>query len=69
MKRIRFSIEEENVIAIYCGQTRSVTITSIRNVSKYIQDPEMQKVMNRAADKLSQLSDQEFDRMNFIFTE
>lgn len=69
MKGVAFSIEEENVIAIYRGKTRAVTITSMRNISKYVQDKQMQSVINRAADKLSRISDDEFNRMDFVFTE
>ena len=38
MKKVHFTTEECNVIAIYHGQTREVTIASMSNVSKYIKD-------------------------------
>lgn len=69
MKKIHFTTEECNVIAIYHGQTREVTIASMSNVSKYIKDKQMQRIMIRAIEKLRQITDAEYEAIQFIYTE
>lgn len=69
MKKVHFTIEECNVIAIYHGQTREVTIASMSNVSKYIKDKQMQRIMIRAIEKLRQITDAEYEAIQFIYTE
>lgn len=69
MENNYFTAEEENAIAIYRGKTRDATVTSMSNVSKYINNSEMQYIMNLAVEKLKHLTEDEFKKMRFSYTE
>lgn len=69
MKKVHFTVEEINAIAIYHGKTRDVTIASMSNVSKYLNDKDMQRIMNQAVEKLRQITNEEYDAMQFIYTD
>lgn len=64
-----FSIEESNIAAIYRGKSRGITIQSIASVLNNIDDSNMKQVMLSTIEKLADISDDEFERMQFVFTE
>lgn len=69
MKKIIFSVEEMNVIHIYQGKTKDLTVASMSNVSKYIPDPEMKRIMNQAVEKLRRISEEEYKAIQFVLTD
>lgn len=64
-----FSIEESNIAAIYRGKSRGITIQSIASVLNNIDDKNMREVMLSTIEKLADISDDEFERMQFVFTD
>ena len=64
-----FSIEESNIAAIYRGKNRGITIQSIASVLNNIDDKSMREVMLSTIEKLADISDDEFERMQFVFTD
>ncbi len=64
-----FSIEESNIAAIYRGKSRGITIQSIASVLNNIDDKSMREVMLSTIEKLADISDDEFERMQFVFTD
>ncbi len=64
-----FSIEESNIAAIYRGKSRGITIQSIASVLNNIDDSNMKQVMLSTIEKLADISDDEFERMQFVFTD
>ncbi|MBR3634562.1 MAG: hypothetical protein IKN47_00070 [Lachnospiraceae bacterium] len=68
MNSVTFSVEEENVISIYHGRTRELTIVSLIRVLEHVKDEKMRKVIISCIEKLADISDQDFDSHNFTMT-
>ena len=64
----RFTIEEENIIAIYAEDSRERTIDNIISAMPYM-DEDMRQLAAAAANKLQAMTDSEFSEREFILTD
>ena len=69
MSATKFSVPEANLVAIYKGKTRGITIQSIVSVLNNINDKDMTETMLSTIEKLANITDKEFEETNFIYTE
>ena len=65
---IRFTIEEENIIAIYAEDNRKRTIDNINSAMPYM-DEDMHQLAAAAVNKLQAMTDSEFSEREFILTD
>lgn len=65
---IRFTIEEENIIAIYAEDSRKRTIDNINSAMPYM-DEDMRQLAAAAVNKLQAMTDSEFSEREFILTD
>ena len=64
----RFSVEEENLIAIYLTGTRAELVEDMTAALPYM-DAEMRELADRTLAKLRAMSDAEFAEQTFDFTD
>ena len=64
----RFTIEEENIIAIYAEDSRERTIDNINSAIPYM-DEDMRQLAAAAVNKLQAMTDSEFSEREFILTD
>ena len=64
----RFSIEEENIVAIYAEDSRETTVNNILFTMRYM-DEDMQQIAAAAVKKLQAMTDSEFSEREFILTD
>jgi hypothetical protein len=66
MRKIMFEVAELEVLAIYESVTRQETVDYIQDAMAFVdaEDKEILALMASAADKLSQISDMEYEQMN-----
>ena len=65
---IRFTIEEENIIAICTEDSRERTIDNINSAMPYM-DEDMRQLAAAAVNKLQAMTDSEFSEREFILTD
>ena len=65
---IRFTIEEENIIAIYAEDSRERTIDNINSAMPYM-DEDMRQLAAAVVNKLQAMTDSEFSEREFILTD
>ncbi|WP_195328074.1 transposon-transfer assisting family protein [Flavonifractor plautii] len=65
---IRFTIPEENIVAIYAEGSRERTIDNINFAMSYM-DEDMRQLAAAAVDKLQAMTDSEFSEREFILTD
>lgn len=65
---IRFTIEEENIIAIYAEDSREKTVDNIHTAMPYM-DGDMKQLAAAAVKKLHTMTDTEFAEMEFYLTD
>ena len=65
---IRFTIEEENIIAIYAEDSRETTLENILAARPYL-DEDMRQLAAAAVKKLQAMTDSEFSEREFILTD
>jgi len=65
---IRFTIEEENIIAIYAEDSRERTIDNINSAMPYM-DEDIRQLAAAAVNKLQAMTDSEFSEREFILTD
>ena len=65
---IRFTIEEENIIAIHAEDSRERTIDNINSAMLYM-DEDMRQLAAAAVNKLQAMTDSEFSEREFILTD
>ena len=65
---IRFTIEEENIIAIYAEDSRETTLENILAAMPYM-DEDMRQLAAAAVKKLPAMTDSEFSEREFILTD
>lgn len=65
---IRFTIEEENIIAIYAEDSRERTIDNINSAMPYM-DEDMRQLAAAAVNKLQAMTDSAFSEREFILTD
>ena len=65
---IRFTIPEENIVAIYAEGGRERTIDNINFAMPYM-DEDMRQLAAAAVDKLQAMTDSEFSEREFILTD
>ena len=69
---IRFTIEEENIIAIYAEDSRERTIDNINSAmpsAMPYMDEDMRQLAAAAVSKLQTMTDSEFSEQEFILTD
>ena len=64
---IRFTIEEENIIAIYAEDSRERTIDNINSAMPYM-DEDMSQLAAAAVNKLQAMTDSAFSETVFTLT-
>lgn len=69
MSAIDFSVEEMNAIAIYHSNTKELTILRMTNAAEYITDDSLWIIFSTAIKKLKQLTQEEFEKIEFVLTE
>ena len=65
---IRFTVEEENIIAIYAEDSREKTIQNILAAIPYM-DSDIQPLADNTIRKLQCMTDSEFSETEFILTD
>lgn len=65
---IRFTVEEENIIAIYAEDSREKTMQNILAAIPYI-DNDMQPLAENTIRKLQRMTDSEFSEAAFTLTD
>ena len=65
---IRFTIEEENIIAIYAEDSRERTIDNINSARPYM-DEDMLQLAATAVNKLQSMTDSAFSETVFTLTD
>lgn len=65
---IRFTIPEENIVAIYAEGSRERTIDNINFAMPYM-DEDMRQLAAAAVDKLQAMTGSEFSEREFILTD
>lgn len=65
---IRFTIEEENIIAIYAEGSRERTIDNINSAIPYM-DEDMRQLAAAAVNKLQAMTDSAFSETVFTLTD
>ena len=65
---IRFTIEEENIIAIYAEDSRKRTIDNINSAMPYM-DEDMRQLAAAAVNKLHAMTDSAFSETVFTLTD
>ena len=65
---IRFTIEEENIIAIYAEDSRERTIENINSAMPYM-DEDMSQLAAAAVNKLQAMTDSAFSETVFTLTD
>ena len=65
---IRFTIEEENIIAIYAEDSRKRTIDNINSAMPYM-DEDMRQLAAAAVNKLQAMTDSAFSVTVFTLTD
>ncbi len=65
---IRFTIEEENIVAIYAEDNRETTINNILAAIPYM-DFGLRQLSAAAVNKLQAMTDSEFSEREFILTD
>ena len=65
---IRFTVEEENIIAIYAEESREKTIQNILAAIPYM-DSDIQPLAENTIRKLQCMTDSEFSETEFILTD
>ena len=65
---IRFTIEEESIIAIYAEDSRKTTVENILAAMPYM-DFGLRQLAAAAVDKLQAMTDSEFSEREFILTD
>ena len=65
---IRFTVEEENIIAIYAEDSREKTIQNILAAIPYM-DSDIQPLAENTIRKLQWMTDSEFSETEFILTD
>lgn len=65
---IRFTVEEENIIAIYAEDSREKTIQNILAAIPYM-DSDIQPLAENTIRKLQCMTDSEFSETEFILTD
>ena len=65
---IRFTIEEENIIAIYAEDSRERTIDNINSAMPYM-DEDMRQLAATAINKLQSMTDSAFSETVFTLTD
>ena len=65
---IRFTVEEENIIAIYAEDSREKTIQNILAAISYM-DSDIQPLAENTIRKLQCMTDSEFSETEFILTD
>lgn len=63
-----FTVEEENIVAIYLEDTRESLIRNIQNALAYM-DSDMQQLADTVIRKLQAMTDSEFSETQFSFTD
>lgn len=61
-----FTVEEVNLICIYAGESRSEVIEDIERALPYLDDTDMAELSNRIIEKLRNMTDEEFERLELI---
>ena len=65
---IRFTIEEENIVAIYAEDSRERTIDNINSAMPYM-DEDMSQLAAAAVNKLQAMTDSAFSETVFTLTD
>ena len=65
---IRFTIEEENIVAIYAEGSRKMTVENILAAMTYM-DFGLRQLAAAAVNKLQAMTDSEFSEREFILTD
>ncbi len=68
MKEILFDVPEINIISMYKGKNRKETINTMINVLNHIDDKDMMETVLSALEKLSNITDRQYETYNFILT-
>ena len=66
--KIRFTVEEENIIAIYAEDSREKTIQNILAAIPYM-DSDIQPLAENTIRKLQRMTDSEFSEAAFTLTD
>ena len=65
---IRFTIEEENIVAIYAEDSRETTLENILAAMPYM-DEDMRQLATAAVNKLQTMTDSAFSETVFTLTD
>lgn len=64
-----FSVEENNLISIFAGESRTEVIEDISRALKYLEDDVLIELSGKVLEKLKGMSDGEFAGIDFVAAE
>ena len=64
-----FTVEESSLICIFAGESRNEVIEDIERALPYLDDADMEELSNRTAQKLRNMTDEEFGQLELIEAE
>ena len=62
---MQFTVEEKEIIGFYCITDRTALIKELIYIIPHIEDEDLKESAQSALNKLEQITDAEFDRMDF----
>ncbi len=62
---MQFTVEEKQIIGFYCITDRTALIQELSFIIPHIEDEDLKESAQSALNKLEQITDAEFDRMDF----
>lgn len=65
----KFTVEESNLISIFDGESRTEVIRDIELAMKYLEDDSLLEISEKVIEKLKDMTDNEFEKCEFIATE
>lgn len=66
---IMFTVEEGNLICIYAGEGRKEVVNGIEKALPYVDDSDMEELSYRVIEKLWNMTDEEFEQLEFVAIE
>lgn len=65
---MNFTQDEMNMLCIYNGGSRKITITELREMRTYLEpdETELRELTDSTLEKLAKISDAEFDKLDLI---
>lgn len=64
-----FTVEESNLVCIYAGEDRNDVIGEIEKALSHLDDADMEELSHRVMEKLRNMTDEKFERLELVAAE